>query len=276
MEITLGVDQMEVLEIDNILLRITADFVGKSQKMNPKTIFVIILSAVVLLVVFCAAISVFVKYRKIVTDVDKEKGSLDWDAQLKIALGAARGLAYLHEDSNPHVIHRDFKANTVLLEDDFTPKVSDFGLAREATEGSSHISTRVMGTFGYVAPEYAMTGHQLVKSDEEEYARRCREEEEWEAQMDWTRPMHWTEDGNEGNKEGEDIVVQDNPTQPTQQSVIHVEPTQQPANEDVAANEDVKGKAPVNEGSNVAATPSKKRNRQKWRISHMWMGSGFM
>ncbi|GAV74161.1 Pkinase_Tyr domain-containing protein [Cephalotus follicularis] len=97
--------------------------------------------------------------------VDKRKGPLDWDARMKIALGAARGLAYLHEDSNPRVIHRDFKASNVLLEDDFTPKVSDFGLAREATEGSHHISTRVMGTFGYVAPEYAMTGHLLVKSD---------------------------------------------------------------------------------------------------------------
>jgi serine/threonine protein kinase len=97
--------------------------------------------------------------------VDKSKSPLDWDARLKIALGAARGLAYLHEDSNPRVIHRDFKASNVLLENDFTPKVSDFGLAREATEGSHHISTRVMGTFGYVAPEYAMTGHLLVKSD---------------------------------------------------------------------------------------------------------------
>nr|GEY46946.1 receptor-like serine/threonine-protein kinase ALE2 isoform X2 [Tanacetum cinerariifolium] len=96
---------------------------------------------------------------------DKQKGPLDWDTRLKIALGAARGLAYLHEDANPHVIHRDFKAGNVLLKDDFTPKVSDFGLAREATEGTQHISTRVMGTFGYVAPEYAMTGHLLVKSD---------------------------------------------------------------------------------------------------------------
>ncbi|XVF18466.1 hypothetical protein REPUB_Repub11eG0023700 [Reevesia pubescens] len=84
---------------------------------------------------------------------------------MKIALEAARELAYLHEDSNPRVIHRDFMAGNVLLEDDFTPKVSDFGLAREATEGSQHISTPVMGTFGYVAPEYTMTGHLLVKSD---------------------------------------------------------------------------------------------------------------
>ncbi|XP_052171313.1 receptor-like serine/threonine-protein kinase ALE2 [Diospyros lotus] len=96
---------------------------------------------------------------------DKRKGPLEWETRLKIALGAARGLAYLHEDSNPRVIHRDFKASNILLEEDFTPKVSDFGLAREATEGSQHVSTRVMGTFGYVAPEYAMTGHLLVKSD---------------------------------------------------------------------------------------------------------------
>lgn len=90
------------------------------------------------------------KYHFVVSGVDKKEGFLDWDARLKIALGAARGLAYLHEDSNPRVIHRDFKASNVLLEEDFTPKVSDFGLAREATEGSNHISTRVMGTFGYL------------------------------------------------------------------------------------------------------------------------------
>ncbi|XP_022960694.1 receptor-like serine/threonine-protein kinase ALE2 [Cucurbita moschata] len=99
-------------------------------------------------------------------DVDKETAPLDWDARMKIALGAARGLSYLHEDSSPRVIHRDFKSSNILLEHDFTPKVSDFGLARTAMdEESRHISTRVMGTFGYVAPEYAMTGHLLVKSD---------------------------------------------------------------------------------------------------------------
>ncbi|PSS18064.1 Receptor-like serine/threonine-protein kinase [Actinidia chinensis var. chinensis] len=98
--------------------------------------------------------------------VDKEAAPLDWGARMKIALGAARGLAYLHEDSSPRVIHRDFKASNILLEIDFTPKVSDFGLARAALdEGNKHISTHVMGTFGYLAPEYAMTGHLLVKSD---------------------------------------------------------------------------------------------------------------
>ncbi|CAO2178548.1 unnamed protein product [Urochloa humidicola] len=97
---------------------------------------------------------------------DKGPARLDWDSRLRIALGAARALAYLHEDSSPRVIHRDFKSSNILLEYDFTPKVSDFGLARTALgEGNEHISTRVMGTFGYVAPEYAMTGHLLVKSD---------------------------------------------------------------------------------------------------------------
>lgn len=82
--------------------------------------------------------------------VDKESAPLDWNARIKIALGAARGLAYLHEDSSPRVIHRDFKSSNILLEHDFTPKVSDFGLARTAMdEEGKHISTRVMGTFGY-------------------------------------------------------------------------------------------------------------------------------
>ncbi|XP_047316647.1 serine/threonine-protein kinase PBS1-like [Impatiens glandulifera] len=91
---------------------------------------------------------------------------LDWDSRMKIALDAARGLAYLHEDSQPCVIHRDFKASNILLENDFHAKVADFGLAKQAPEGrTNYLSTRVMGTFGYVAPEYAMTGHLLVKSD---------------------------------------------------------------------------------------------------------------
>ncbi|XP_057856008.1 receptor-like serine/threonine-protein kinase ALE2 isoform X3 [Cryptomeria japonica] len=95
-----------------------------------------------------------------------ENRPLDWDIRMKIALDAARGLAYLHEDSQPCVIHRDFKASNILLENNFHAKVADFGLAKQAPEGrANYLSTRVMGTFGYVAPEYAMTGHLLVKSD---------------------------------------------------------------------------------------------------------------
>ena len=86
-----------------------------------------------------------------ISGLDKERAPLDWDAHIKIALGAARGLAYLHEDYSPRVIHRDFKARNILLEDDFTPKVSDFGLATLASEQvSGSISTRVMRKFGYV------------------------------------------------------------------------------------------------------------------------------
>ncbi|KAE8708708.1 Receptor-like serine/threonine-protein kinase ALE2 [Hibiscus syriacus] len=98
--------------------------------------------------------------------VDKEIGSLDWGARIKIALSAARGLAYLHEDCSPRVIHRDFKSSNILLEHDFPPKVSDFGLARtEMDEGNKYVPTHIMGTFGYLALEYAMTGYLHVKSD---------------------------------------------------------------------------------------------------------------
>lgn len=68
---------------------------------------------------------------------------------MKVAIGAARGLAYLHEDCQPCVIHRDFKASNILLENNFNAKVADFGLAKQAPEGqSNYVSTRVMGTFG--------------------------------------------------------------------------------------------------------------------------------
>ncbi|GMH13758.1 hypothetical protein Nepgr_015599 [Nepenthes gracilis] len=91
--------------------------------------------------------------------------SLPWLTRMKIAIGAAKGLAFLHEAESP-VIFRDFKASNILLDADFTPKLSDFGLAKMGPEGDdTHVSTRVMGTHGYAAPEYIMTGHLTTASD---------------------------------------------------------------------------------------------------------------
>ncbi|KAK9689156.1 hypothetical protein RND81_09G039200 [Saponaria officinalis] len=95
-----------------------------------------------------------------------EKKPLDWRTRMKIAEGAAKGLEYLHEIANPPVIYRDFKASNILLDEDFNPKLSDFGLAKIGPTGEeTHISTRVMGTYGYCAPEYALTGKLTTKSD---------------------------------------------------------------------------------------------------------------
>ncbi|KAL3532699.1 hypothetical protein ACH5RR_006220 [Cinchona calisaya] len=91
--------------------------------------------------------------------------SLPWSTRMKIALGAAKGLAFLHEAEKP-VIYRDFKASNILLDSDYTAKLSDFGLAKDGPEGDdTHVSTRVIGTHGYAAPEYIMTGHLTAASD---------------------------------------------------------------------------------------------------------------
>lgn len=90
---------------------------------------------------------------------------LSWNLRMKIALGAARGLAFLHSDK-AKVIYRDFKTSNVLLDANFNAKLSDFGLAKDGPTGDkSHVSTRVMGTHGYAAPEYLATGHLTTKSD---------------------------------------------------------------------------------------------------------------
>ncbi|WJX69586.1 putative serine/threonine-protein kinase pbl9 [Trifolium repens] len=90
---------------------------------------------------------------------------LSWTLRLKVALDAAKGLAFLHS-SETKVIYRDFKTSNILLDSDYNAKLSDFGLAKDGPTGDkSHVSTRVMGTYGYAAPEYLATGHLTTKSD---------------------------------------------------------------------------------------------------------------
>lgn len=95
----------------------------------------------------------------------KQLPVLEWAQRVKIAVGAAKGLAYLHEDCHPKIIHRDIKSANILLEDDFEAQVADFGLARLNDTTQTHVSTRVMGTFGYLAPEYASSGKLTDRSD---------------------------------------------------------------------------------------------------------------
>lgn len=99
-------------------------------------------------------------------DLVPDKVLLSWETRIKIAVGAARGLEYLHCKANPPVIYRDLKSANILLDNEFNPKLSDFGLAKLGPVGdNTHVSTRVMGTYGYCAPEYAMSGKLTLKSD---------------------------------------------------------------------------------------------------------------
>ncbi|CAI9276272.1 unnamed protein product [Lactuca saligna] len=95
----------------------------------------------------------------------ERKGILNWKQRRDIILGIAKGLAYLHEQYHVTIIHRDINPRNILLDNDFQPKIADFGLARLLPEDQTHISTRVAGTFGYTAPEYAIHGQLSEKSD---------------------------------------------------------------------------------------------------------------
>ncbi|OVA00982.1 Protein kinase domain [Macleaya cordata] len=95
----------------------------------------------------------------------RQHGSLSWESRMKVILCTAKALAYLHEAIEPKVIHRDIKSSNILIDDEFNAKISDFGLAKLLDSGESHMTTRVMGTFGYVAPEYANTGFLNEKID---------------------------------------------------------------------------------------------------------------
>ncbi|XP_075645983.1 putative LRR receptor-like serine/threonine-protein kinase At1g56130 [Castanea sativa] len=91
--------------------------------------------------------------------------NINWPTRFDVCMGIARGIAYLHEESRLRIVHRDVKASNILLDLEFIPKISDFGLAKLYDDKKTHLSTRVAGTYGYLAPEYAMRGHLTEKVD---------------------------------------------------------------------------------------------------------------
>ncbi|KNA16239.1 hypothetical protein SOVF_090890 [Spinacia oleracea] len=95
----------------------------------------------------------------------ESRRKFSWKIRKELLLGIAKGLAFLHEEVKPHIVHRDIKPANILLDKNFKPKIADFGLAKLFMDNTSHVSTRVAGTLGYLAPEYAISGHLTRKSD---------------------------------------------------------------------------------------------------------------
>nr|XP_011470949.1 PREDICTED: probable LRR receptor-like serine/threonine-protein kinase RFK1 isoform X1 [Fragaria vesca subsp. vesca] len=128
--------------------------------------------------------------------------NLDWPTRQKICVGIAKGLAYLHEESAVKVVHRDIKTTNVLLDQDLNAKISDFGLAKLDEEENTHISTRVAGTIGYMAPEYALWGCLTYKADVYSFGvvaletvsgnnnMKYRPNENIQCLMDWAHVLH--------------------------------------------------------------------------------------
>ncbi|KAI4367670.1 hypothetical protein MLD38_023379 [Melastoma candidum] len=136
---------------------------------------------------------------------------LTWEIRMKIAVGTAKGLAYLHEGLEPKVVHRDVKSSNILLDRKWNPKVSDFGLAKLLGSEATYVTTRVMGTFGYVSPEYASTGMLNEGSDVYSFGVLLMELITGRSPVDYARPagevnlVEWFK-GMVGNRQAEDII----------------------------------------------------------------------
>ncbi|CAI8613198.1 unnamed protein product [Vicia faba] len=136
---------------------------------------------------------------------------LTWEIRMNVILGTARGLAYLHEGLEPKVVHRDVKSSNILIDRQWNSKVSDFGLAKLLCSENSYVTTRVMGTFGYVAPEYACTGMLTEKSDVYSFGILIMEIITGRSPVDYARPqgevnlIEWLKTM-VGNRKAEEVV----------------------------------------------------------------------
>ncbi|XP_051132665.1 probable serine/threonine-protein kinase At1g01540 isoform X2 [Andrographis paniculata] len=156
-----------------------------------------------------------------------EVSPLTWDIRMNIIIGTAKGLAYLHEGLEPKVIHRDIKSGNILLDRSWNPKLSDFGLAKVFSSENSYVSTRVMGTFGYVAPEYACTGMLTEKSDIYSFGVLIMEVITGRSPVDYSRPagennlVDWLKTM-VGDRRSEEVVDPKLPKQPPSKALKRV------------------------------------------------------
>ncbi|KAL9452549.1 hypothetical protein AB3S75_008354 [Citrus x aurantiifolia] len=102
---------------------------------------------------------------RVLLGATKANIKLNWEKRSDICVGIAKGLAFLHEELVPHIVHRDIKASNILLDQEFNPKIGDFGLAKLFPDNITHITTRIAGTTGYLAPEYVLGGQLTMKAD---------------------------------------------------------------------------------------------------------------
>ncbi|GAV83893.1 Pkinase domain-containing protein [Cephalotus follicularis] len=156
-----------------------------------------------------------------------EVSPLTWDIRMNIILGTAKGLAYLHEGLEPKVVHRDVKSSNILLDHQWNPKVSDFGLAKLLCSERSYVTTRVMGTFGYVAPEYACTGMLNEKSDVYSFGILIMEIISGRGPVDYSRPqgevnlVDWLKTV-VGNRKSEEVVDPKLPAMPASKALKRI------------------------------------------------------